>query len=79
MEFLLAWAISCTVTYHGLNEAVCNKWTEKAKNGATIYKVQIVNTIKTDIRTVGRCTYLGAKTGRTFIQQLEGKWCKHEP
>lgn len=52
---------------------------KKTRNGATIYKVQIVSSTKTDIRTVGRCSYLGAKTGRTFTQQQEGKWCKHEP
>lgn len=73
MEFLLAWAISCTVNFHGVNEAVCNKWTEKARNGATIYKVQIVNTTKIDIRTVARCSYLGARAGQEYVEQIEGK------
>ena len=79
MEFLLAWAISCTTNFHDVNEAVCNKWKEKARNGAIIYKVQIASSTKTDIRTVGRCSYLGAKIGRTFVQQIEDKLCKHEP
>jgi hypothetical protein len=77
-EFLIAWAIACDVDYY-IPNAVCNKWKETARNGAIIYKVQIASSTKIDIRTVGRCSYLGAKIARPYKKQVEDKWCLHEP